>query len=74
MATYAINAISTYQFILKKMKRKDIPQIAQCNYITKFVRENIEYAYLDNALWDLLQEPQIQQQLRETLVTHFLTK
>ena len=31
MATYAINAISTYQFILKKMKRKDIPQIAQCN-------------------------------------------
>lgn len=25
------NARSTYQFILKKMKRKDIPQIAQCN-------------------------------------------
>ncbi len=40
----------------------------------KSVRENIEYAYLDNALWDLLQEPQIQQQLRETLETHFLTK
>lgn len=41
---------------------------------TKFVRENIEYAYLDNALWDLLQEPQVQQQLREALVTHFLTR
>lgn len=40
----------------------------------KFVRENIEYAYLDNALWDLLQEPQVQQQLREALVTHFLTR
>lgn len=27
----ATNARSTYQFILKKMKRKDIPQIAKCN-------------------------------------------
>lgn len=40
----------------------------------KFVRENIEYAYLDNALWDLLQETQVRKQLRETLVTHFLTR
>lgn len=39
----------------------------------KFIRDNIEYAYLDNALWDLLQEPVVRQQLREALVTHFLT-
>ena len=40
----------------------------------KFVRDNIEYAYFDNALWDLLQEPAVRQQLREALVTHFLTQ
>lgn len=40
----------------------------------KFVRDNIEYAYLDNALWDLLQVPEVRQQLREALVTHFLTR
>ena len=40
----------------------------------KFIRENIEYAYLDNSLWDLLQEEQVRQLLRETIVTHFLTR
>lgn len=40
----------------------------------KFICDNIEYAYLDNALWDLLQEPEVRQQLREALVTHFLTR
>lgn len=40
----------------------------------KFVRDNIEYAYFDNALWDLLQDPKNRQKLRETLVTHFLTR
>ena len=40
----------------------------------KFIRDNIEYAYLDNALWDLLQEPEVRQQLREALVSHFLTR
>jgi putative restriction endonuclease len=40
----------------------------------KFVRDNIEYAYFDNALWDLLQEPEVRQKLREALVSHFLTR
>lgn len=40
----------------------------------KFIRDNIEYAYFDNALWDLLQDPEVRQQLREALVSHFLTR
>ena len=40
----------------------------------KFVRDSIEYAYFDNALWDMLQEPEVRQQLREALVSHFLTR
>lgn len=51
--------------------RQEPPKIGPS---AKFIRENIEYAYLDNALWDLLQETQVRQQLRETLVTHFLTR
>lgn len=39
----------------------------------KIIRDHVEYAYLDNALWDLLQEPHVRNQLRETLVAHFLT-
>jgi soluble cytochrome b562 len=34
------NARSTYQFVLKKMKRKDIPKISQYNYgFKKFVEQ-----------------------------------
>jgi putative restriction endonuclease len=38
----------------------------------KYLRENIEYAHLDNALWDLLQDGNVRTVLRETVVNHFL--
>lgn len=38
----------------------------------KFVRENIEYAYLDNALWDLLQEKETRDYLKETIINFYL--
>lgn len=37
----------------------------------KFIRDNIEYAYLDNALWDLLQDEQIRQDYRNTIENFF---
>ena len=40
----------------------------------KFVRDNIEYAYLDNALWDLLQDEQIRNDYRTTIENFFLKK
>lgn len=38
----------------------------------KLIRENIEYAYLDNALWDLLQEQQMREYFRTIIVNNFL--
>ena len=40
----------------------------------KFIRENVEYAYLDNALWDLLQDAQVRGRLRDALMSHFLSR
>jgi predicted restriction endonuclease len=40
----------------------------------KYLRENIEYAYLDNALWDLLQDEKARTILRESIVNHFFNK
>ncbi len=54
------------------LKYKQVPP--QTCPSAKFVRDNIEYAYFDNALWDLLQDPENRQKLREALVTHFLTR
>jgi len=39
----------------------------------KFLRENVKYASFDNALWDLLQNAETRNILREALINHFLT-
>ncbi|MCD8306335.1 MAG: hypothetical protein LUC49_06755 [Prevotella sp.] len=38
----------------------------------KFIRENIEYAYLDNALWDLLQEANIREYFKSIIESNYL--
>lgn len=40
----------------------------------KFIRDNIEYAYLDNALWDLLQNPEICSDYRRTIEKFYFSK
>lgn len=39
----------------------------------KFIREHIDYAYLDNALWDLLQDAEIRQEYKELIEKYYLT-
>ena len=39
----------------------------------RLLRENLLYASLDNALWDLLQDEQSRDILREAVINHFLT-
>lgn len=53
------------------LKWKDVP-IKTKAPSAKFIREHIEYAYLDNALWDLLQEPNVRQEYRELIINHYL--
>lgn len=38
----------------------------------KFIRENIEYAYLDNVLWDLLQKASIRDHFKLIIESHHL--
>lgn len=38
----------------------------------KYLSENVSYAYLDEALWDLLQEPSVREEYRELIVSFFL--
>ena len=38
----------------------------------KFLRENVEYACLDDDLWELLQDPETRNELRETIIQHFI--
>lgn len=37
----------------------------------KFIRENIEYAYLDNALWDLLQDADTRNYFRKVIEDYY---
>jgi len=37
----------------------------------KYLRENMKYATLDNAFWDLLQDAESRNTLREAIINHF---
>lgn len=39
---------------------------------TKFLRDNIEYAYLDNVLWDLLQNDDVRNSFRNSIENNYL--
>ena len=38
----------------------------------KFLRENVEYACLDDELWELLQDPETRNELRDAIIQHFI--
>jgi putative restriction endonuclease len=40
---------------------------------TKYLRENVKYASFDNALWDLLQDTETRNHLKEVVINYFLT-
>ena len=38
----------------------------------KYIRDNIEYAYLDDGLWELLQDRSMRNEFRELIVNYYL--
>lgn len=38
----------------------------------KFLRENVEYACLDDELWELLQDPETRNEFRDAIIRHFI--
>ena len=39
----------------------------------KYLKENVDFAYLDDELWELLQHQEIRQRYRESIIKKFLT-
>lgn len=39
----------------------------------KFLRENVEYAYLDSGLWDLLQDQEARREIQQLIIDRFLS-
>lgn len=40
----------------------------------KFLRESVEYAYLDEQLWDLLQEAEVREEFKRAIIGFYLKK
>jgi predicted restriction endonuclease len=38
----------------------------------KYIKENAKYSFLDQALWDLLQDFNVREEFRETIINFFL--
>ncbi len=55
-----------------KWKGGQIPDHKWHTPSPKFLKENIEYAHLDDGLWDLLQDQSVRIEFRELIVNHYL--
>lgn len=42
------------------------------NCTAKFIRDNIEYAYFDDDLWELLQDKETREYFQQVIIDHFL--
>lgn len=60
--------LTTDGFWHHKLISENIPRKSSSTYL----KENVSYAYLDEALWDLLQEPSVREQYKEQIVNFFL--
>lgn len=58
-------------YYLKWKSETNIPKQATTPS-AKFLRENVEYACLDDELWELLQDPETRNELREAIIQHFI--
>lgn len=63
---YSSSEIFYHLQVKKPLKTKGLSSL--------YIRENVEYAYLDNALWDLLQNANNRFRLRLAIVKHFFNE
>lgn len=40
----------------------------------KYILENIEYAYFDDCLWDLMQKADVRNEFKQSIIKHYLTR
>lgn len=64
------SASESYYYI--KWKDGKMPEHKWHTPSPKFLRENIDYAYLDDGLWELLQDQSIRNEFRELIINYYL--
>ena len=40
----------------------------------KYILESIEYAYFDDCLWDLMQDADVRDEFKQSIIKHYLTR
>lgn len=73
---YSNNAITSSVYPYYYLGSEDFYFIkgrkAQTTPSAKFLRENVEYACLDEDLWELLQNPETRNELKDAIIEHFI--
>ena len=66
---FHLNSESYYQI---KWKANNKPEGAGKTPSAKFLRENVEYASLDDDLWQLLQDEGARNEIKEAIISYFI--
>jgi hypothetical protein len=66
---FHLNSESYYQI---KWKANNKPKGAGKTPSAKFLRENVEYASLDDDLWQLLQDKDARNEIKEAIISYFI--
>ena len=75
------NIITPYQYPYYFLESEDfyhlkwkVKRLKTKSPSTKFIRDNIEYAYLDEELWELLQVEEIREQFKTIIEDYYLSE
>lgn len=55
-----------------KWKEGIVPPKQAQSPSNRYLKENLDYSYLDNELWELLQSPEVRYDFRNTLIERFI--
>lgn len=66
--------LNSEPFYFLRFKPGITPPIQSKTPSSKFLREQVEYAFLDDELWDLLQDSEVREEYRQAIIQHFIKR
>ena len=66
--------LNSEPFYFLKFKPGVTPPVQSKTPSSKFLRDQVEYASLDDELWDLLQDPGVREEYRQAIIQHFIKR
>lgn len=64
--------LSSENFYFIKWRYNSVPKDASRTPSAKYLRENVEYATLDDELWQLLQNEEARNEIKEAIISYFI--